>query len=84
MTISLIRNLFQRCTSRYPEEAETQLLLRQLQNHRLYYTSHPSDAEQLAAVGEMPSFAKHTPHEIASWTALASILLNLDETISKE
>jgi hypothetical protein len=38
----------------------------------------------LLRVGELKSNAKLDPAELAAWTTVASVILNLDETITKQ
>ena len=44
----------------------------------------PNKAEELLSVGESPRDAKLDPYEHATWTLLASMILNLDETLNRE
>ena len=49
------------------------------------HTAHDPDAAQkLLAVGEAPRNEKLDPAELAAWTMVASMILNLDETVTKE
>ena len=43
-----------------------------------------SEALKLVSVGEFPRNKKLDPAELAAYTAVASLILNLDETITKE
>lgn len=66
---------FRRCVGRRPSLDETKLLLDFLNRRKERFT--PAQAKELAGVeGATP--------EQAAWTALARVLLNLDETITKE
>ncbi len=76
---------FRLCTARLPEAAELQVLLDLLakEDHRL--ADGWISARDLAGLGpggETP--AGITPRQLASWTAVARVILNLDETITKE
>jgi hypothetical protein len=48
------------------------------------YRRDPAAAKKLLEVGESPVDAKLDPSELAAWTTVASTILNLDETITKE
>jgi len=47
------------------------------------FSRHPADAQSLITIGATPPDSSLDPVELASWTIVASTLLNLDETISK-
>jgi len=76
--------LFRLATSRRPTESELALLEQSLAFHRANFAQHPDAAEKLLSVGE----AKHDPSldkaEIAAYSAVANLVLNLDEVITKE
>ena len=47
------------------------------------FQSDASAAERLLAIGESPRDPAFAPAELAAWTAVMNVLLNLDETITK-
>ena len=47
------------------------------------YKKNPSAAAKLARAGEAPASGTD-PAEVAAWTTAMSVLLTLDETITKE
>ncbi len=67
---------FRRCTGRRPEAVERKLLLDFLERQKTRLSG--DRLKELVAPKEEP-----TP-ERAAWTAVARVLLNLDETITKE
>ena len=71
---------FRRCVSRVPSESEQLLLKQFLSRQRDYFKNHPEEAKAIAA----PKDTKAEPAELAAWVALARVLLNMDETITKE
>ncbi|MDZ4684219.1 MAG: DUF1553 domain-containing protein, partial [Planctomycetaceae bacterium] len=79
-----LRTAFRLCTSRNPTDAEQQRLLSRLQVMRERFTLKPEDAKSLIAAGEYPADATISPTELAAWTGVCTLLLNLDETLSKE
>ncbi len=80
-----LANMFRRLTAHDPDPVERTELKRVLQQFRQQYATDPAAAKQLLRVGESPvSFAITTDdQELAAWTMVASLLLNLDETITK-
>ncbi|MFM7749099.1 MAG: hypothetical protein ACKPB0_01605, partial [Opitutaceae bacterium] len=67
-----------------PTAAEAGILSERLAAVRAQFTSDRRAAENLAAAGEAPRASGLDPVEHAAWTALCSLLLNLDEVLSKE
>jgi len=79
-----IRLLFRLATSRAPKAAETKVL-QQLHDRQLAaYRTDSSAALGLLGVGESPRNQRLDPAELAAWTMVASAVLNLDETITKQ
>jgi len=75
---------FRLCTSRYPTEREQVVLLNRLEQLRTKYTGDIDAANALIRVGESPPDLDLSPADFAAWTAISSLLLNLDETLCKE
>ena len=75
---------FRVLTSRLPTKPERTILLGRLAKLRAQFAADPAAARQLAAVGEAARPESLDPVEHAVWTALCSLLFNLDETLSKE
>lgn len=71
--------IFELATSRLPTDVELNRLLECLGEFRNHYQNHASDAEALTAVGLTPLDASLDRPELASWTELCRILLNLAE-----
>ena len=44
----------------------------------------PDGAKKLLAVGDLPANPALDPAELAAWTLTASVVLNLDEAVTKE
>ena len=55
-----------------------------LQARRAEFNRTPGAAAKLLAVGESPRDKRLDPRELAAWTTVANVILNLDETITKE
>ncbi|MEA3207106.1 MAG: hypothetical protein QOE70_163 [Chthoniobacter sp.] len=75
---------FRLCTSRIPTAGEQNVLAGSLARFRQQYTSDPEAARKLIATGESKPDGKIAAEELAAQTSLALLLLNLDETLSKE
>jgi hypothetical protein len=75
---------FRRATARAPESAELKVLLRSLEYYRKTYTDDRPAADRLIHHGDSPPADKVDPTELAAYTAAAGVILNLDETITKE
>jgi hypothetical protein len=78
---------FRRCVSRIPTGRETAELLEFLGKQTPRLTQGWLNAWGLAGFSpavsaQLPKDA--TPAQLAAWTAVARLLLNLDETITKE
>jgi hypothetical protein len=75
---------FRLCTGRGPGEKEAAILASSLARFRQQYTADPAAAARLIATGESKPDASLPTPELAAHTSLALLLLNLDETLSKE
>ena len=70
--------------ARAPKPAEEKILLTTLDEFRKRYAGDRASAAKLVAEGESPHNPKLNILELAAYTSAASLLLNLDETITKE
>ena len=75
---------FRLATSRYPNLEEKLVLENQLEKFREEFDQRKSTTTDFLEIGEYRSKQDLDPNEYASFTALCSMLLNLDETISKQ
>lgn len=69
--------------SRSPNEKESQLLLELLQRAKQEYASNQENAEQLLTVGALPAGEQAKADEIAAWTAVTRVVLNLHEVMTR-
>ncbi|MCH9654121.1 MAG: PSD1 and planctomycete cytochrome C domain-containing protein [Planctomycetes bacterium] len=76
-----LRHAFQICLSRTPTDHELGVLTSHLAEQRAHFKKSPKEAEQFASQ-QLPE--KVTATEAASWTAVARVLMNLDEFITRE
>jgi hypothetical protein len=79
-----LRWAFRLVLTRAPGADELGVLRGHLADQRARYRRDPAAAEKLLKVGESPVRAGIPAHEAAAYTSLALLLLNLDETITKE
>jgi hypothetical protein len=75
---------FRLATARKPSLQETKVLRELLTQQLALYRGNVAAAEKLLTVGESKPDAKLERSELAAWTVVASTILNLDETITKE
>jgi hypothetical protein len=76
-----LRYAFRVCLSREPKPAESQRLTKLLTQQRTEFAANLKEAERLT-----PALVsvKANVQEFAAWTAVARVLLNLDEFITRE
>ena len=74
---------FRLCVGRSPSETELGHLLRLYRECLEKYRKDATAAKTLATSGLMPAPKEMDLAELAAWTVVANVLLNLDETITK-
>jgi hypothetical protein len=74
---------FRRATGRWPSAGETAALERLYRRQLDAYRSRPESAQALLSAGESSRDPTQGACELAAWTVTASVLLNLDETITR-
>ena len=74
---------FRCAVARLPGDAEQAVVNDLLATARARFATQPDAAHKLLTVGSSKVDVMIEPVELAAWTSIASILLNLDETISK-
>jgi hypothetical protein len=79
-----LAHAFRLATARRPHPAELQILIDGLHDHLRNYRMDAKAALSLVSAGEFPRDEKLDLSELAAYTAVASLILNLDETITKE
>ncbi|HZP82232.1 MAG TPA: DUF1553 domain-containing protein [Chthonomonadaceae bacterium] len=78
-----IRFAFRTVVGRPPTQAEQEVLLGIYFKQLTRFRTTKDAATKLLGVGESPRNEKLDATELAAWTALANVLFNLDETITK-
>jgi hypothetical protein len=74
---------FRRAVARTPKQAERESLLSFLAVQREHYKGAPAEAEQLIKVGNTPPARASDSTELAAWTQVCRVILNLHETITR-
>ena len=70
-------------TSRRPQAEETKVVLDLLNVHKERYSQDLEGASKLISYGESVADKEILPRELAAWTLVANLLLNLDEVVNK-
>ena len=78
-----IAYLFETATARLPKPVEEALLLKTFQAHYQELEADPEAAKQLITVGESAPDETLDAVEVAAWTMIANLILNLDEVLNK-
>lgn len=75
---------FRCAVARRPTDRELDVLRRVYAKELNRFRADPQAAESLTQVGQSPRPEDLDVPELAAWTALGNVLLNLDETITRE
>ena len=78
-----IRWAFRECLSRPPFEEELAVLLATLERERKRYAAEPDEAAAFLTNGESPRNETIAAEEHAAWSQVATVLLNLSETVTR-
>jgi mono/diheme cytochrome c family protein len=78
-----IAYMFKLATARPPDAQELADILREYQEHLTNYMKNVEAARKLIAVGESKPDPTLNPSELAAWTMIGNLILNLDEVINK-
>ena len=79
-----VAQLYELCTARTPEPDEIEVCREVYDGHLADFQKNLPDAESFLAHGESPLTEGLDTAEHASWAVLASMMLNLDETLTRE
>jgi hypothetical protein len=74
---------FKLATARLPAPRESAVLMETLAAQRARYGADAQAAKKLVAVGESPVPTDLPPAELAAYTVVGNLLLNLDEVVTK-
>jgi hypothetical protein len=75
---------FRVATSRRPTAGESAVLLKVYESELAEFQADADAAGKLLSVGEAPRNVALDVNELAAWTMVANLVLNLDETVTKE
>jgi len=75
--------MYKRATAHDPSESELNVMLDAYRDHLATYRKDPSAARQLITYGQTEPADKLDDAELAAWTMVANLVMNLDETINK-
>jgi hypothetical protein len=78
-----LRYLFRSVTCRTPTDRELAVLAEIWKKQHLHYQEHPEAIDSLLSIGEAPRDESLNSLDLASWTMLASGVLNLDEAVTR-
>jgi len=79
-----VRYGFRLLMAHAPNPTKEKVLLNALNDYQTHYIRHQEDAKQLLSVGDSRSRADIPEPELAAYTMLASVLLNMDEAITRD
>jgi hypothetical protein len=74
---------FRLCTARSPRPEEKRILLGLYERQLIRFRENRAAALRLVSVGESARPADLDVSELAAWTAVGNVLLNLDETVTR-
>jgi hypothetical protein len=75
--------MFQEATCRPPDIEELEELVATYHDHQQHYQQHRDAAQALVDTGESKPAEGLDPVELAAWTMLGNLVLNLDEVVTK-
>ena len=81
---SRLTRVFRQATARKPSPQELQVLLKGWQHYMSEFQQRPQDAQRLVSTGEFAVDTGLDPVQLAAYTAVASMVLNLDEVVTKQ
>ncbi|MEO2013546.1 MAG: PSD1 and planctomycete cytochrome C domain-containing protein [Fuerstiella sp.] len=82
-TESRLQFVFRRCLSRDPAADEIKVLKTLLEKQQQQFAAAPKQADELVKVGQSAAPSNINPVELAAWTAVARVILNLHEVITR-
>ncbi|HEY2787312.1 MAG TPA: PSD1 and planctomycete cytochrome C domain-containing protein [Fimbriiglobus sp.] len=75
--------LYRTVLARKPDAAEMKLVSAALAKQRALYAANPAAAKKVIAYGESKPRGVAPASETAAWTMIANLMLNLDETVTR-
>ena len=81
-TGSIIDYAWKTALSKTPSPGQRRVLESIYAKYKAEYLAKPDEAKQLLSVGQRPA-SQLDPAELAAWTSVARVILNLHETITR-
>ena len=78
-----LRYGFRLATGRLPSQSESEILEQSLAAQKAHYTAEPEAAQKAISVGESPVPKDVPSPELAAYTMVANLILNLDEVLTR-
>jgi mono/diheme cytochrome c family protein len=78
-----LTSMFRMATSRRPDAKDLAELTAALNDFTAHYTKDAAAARELIAIGETKPDPQVPPAELAAWTMIGNVILNLDEVMTK-
>jgi len=82
-TDARITALFRTATGRFPSAQEAEIIRQDFSKQLAAYTAKPEEAKKAITYGESKPDEKLNPAELAAWTMIANLVMNLDEVVTK-
>ncbi len=79
-----LTRVFRQATARNPRPQELQVLMKGWQHYLNEFQQRPEEAQRLVSTGEFGVDTGLDPVQLAAYTAVASMVLNLDEVVTKQ
>jgi len=79
-----LNHAYRLALQRSPKQAEATILLALYEKHLADFTSDQAGALQLLGIGDKPVGKDVNPAELAAWTSVTRVILNLHETVTRE
>lgn len=74
---------FRQVAARFPTAIEADIVEKALAQHLARYTKDQESAKKLVTFGDSKADPKLKPEELAAWTLVGNLLLNLDEALNQ-
>jgi hypothetical protein len=78
-----VRFLYRTVLSRLPQEQELRIVERAFEQQLAYYAAAPDLAKKVVLNGESAPNPSLPTTELAAWTMICNLVLNLDETVCR-
>ena len=78
-----IQFLYSRAMGRPAKDSELAIIEKNLNEQRDEFAAKIDEAKKLIAIGETPADEKYDAAELASWTVVANLIMNMDEFVTK-